>query len=85
MTAELLLPLASLQADASSSQAARRLLGSADPEREIARLYPALLAHSILLPALSHLEREGAALERLTVRPHHSSSRGDRVRSSARL
>jgi hypothetical protein len=64
---EVLLPLSSLYDDTDSRQAARRLLEAPSPEREIERLYPALLAHHILFPALVHLERAGGDLESLVI------------------
>jgi hypothetical protein len=64
---QILLSLSSFYDDADSLGAARRLLEAASPDREIERLYPALLAHHILLPALTHLERAGGDLERLTI------------------
>jgi hypothetical protein len=64
---DVLAPLSSLYDDDDARRAARRLLAAPDPGREVERLYPALLAHHTLPPALAHLERAGADLERLTI------------------
>jgi hypothetical protein len=66
-TDELLRPLSSLHEEAGALQAARRLLDDPDRDGELERLYPGLLRHHLLLPALAHLERAGGDLERLTI------------------
>jgi hypothetical protein len=59
--------LSTFYQDASSVGAASAVLGSADPNEEIDRLYPLLVRHKSLTNAMSHLERAGGDLQRLTI------------------
>jgi Uncharacterised nucleotidyltransferase len=59
--------LSSFEEDAASLRAASMVLGSPEPDDELDRLYPLLLRHKCLTNAISHLERAGGDLSRLSI------------------